>query len=94
MEIVDQFGNKLPPQPENKRVLTGVVAILLGVFGIHKFILGYQNEGLIMLLASILTCGIAAGFVALVGIIEGIVYLTKSDEEFYQMYQVNKKSWF
>ncbi|MGI9532957.1 TM2 domain-containing protein [Lutimonas sp.] len=94
MEIVDEFGNKLPPQPENKRVLAGVLGILLGVFGVHKFVLGYQNEGLTMLLISILTCGIAAGFVALIGLIEGIVYLTKSDEEFYEMYQENKKPWF
>lgn len=94
MEIVDEFGNKLPPQQENKRVLAGVLGILLGVFGVHKFVLGYQNEGLTMLLISILTCGIAAGFVALIGLIEGIVYLTKSDEEFYEMYQENKKPWF
>ena len=94
MEIVDEFGNKLPPQPENKRVLAGVLGILLGAFGVHKFVLGYQNEGLTMLLISILTCGIGAGFVALIGLIEGIVYLTKSDQEFYQMYQENKKGWF
>jgi len=47
-----------------------------------------------MLLISVLTCGIAAGFVALIGLIEGIVYLTKSDQEFYEMYQENKKPWF
>ncbi len=94
MEIVDELGNKLPPQPENKRVLAGVLGIVFGAFGVHKFVLGYQNEGLTMLLISILTCGIGAGFVALVGLIEGIVYLTKSDQEFYQMYQENKKGWF
>jgi hypothetical protein len=30
----------------------------------------------------------------ILGIIEGIIYLTKSDEEFYQTYQVGKKAWF
>ena len=30
----------------------------------------------------------------LVGLIEGIIYLTKSDEEFYNTYQVGKKPWF
>jgi len=94
MEIVDEFGNKLPAQPENKRILAGVLGIVFGAFGVHKFVLGYQNEGLTMLLVSVLTCGIGAGFVALVGLIEGIVYLTKSDQEFYQMYQENKKGWF
>jgi len=94
MEIVDEQGNRLAPKPENKRVLAGVVAILLGPFGIHKFVLGYQNEGLIMLLSSVLTCGILAGPMALIGLIEGIIYLTKSDEEFYYIYQENKKPWF
>lgn len=94
MEIVDEFGNKLPPPEENKRILAGVLAIFLGTFGVHKFILGYQNEGLIMLLSTILTCGIVGGIMGLIGLVEGIVYLTKSDEEFYEMYQVNKKPWF
>ena len=94
MEIVDDFGNKLPAPQENKRILAGVLVILLGTFGVHKFVLGYQNEGLTMLLITVLTCGIGAGFIALIGLIEGIVYLTKSDEEFYQMYQENKKGWF
>ena len=30
----------------------------------------------------------------IIGIIEGIIYLTKSDEEFVQTYIVNKKPWF
>jgi hypothetical protein len=40
---------------------------------------------------SLVTCGTVT---ALLGFIEGIIYLTKSDEEFYQTYQVNKKGWF
>ncbi len=93
MEIVDEKGNPLPPQPENKRIIAGILGILLGALGIHKFILGYQNEGLIMLLVSILTCGIGAAIMGLIGLIEGIIYLTKTDEEFYVMYQENKKGW-
>ena len=94
MEIVDDQGRSLAPIEENKRVLAGVLAILLGPFGVHKFVLGYQSEGLIMLLSSILTCGILAGPMALIGLIEGIIYLTKSDAEFYYIYQENKKPWF
>ena len=94
MEIVDEFGNKLPAPQENKRILAGVLGILFGTFGVHKFVLGYQNEGLTMFLISVLTCGIGAGFIALIGLIEGIVYLTKSDEDFYNTYQVGKKPWF
>ena len=94
MEIVDDHGNPIPPRQENKRVLAGVLGILLGTLGIHKFVLGYQNEGLIMLLISVLTCGIGAGVIGLIGLIEGIIYLTKSDEEFYHIYQENKRGWF
>ena len=94
MEIVDESGNPIPQQQENKRVIAGILGILLGALGIHKFILGYQNEGLVMLLISVLTCGIGAGAMGLIGLIEGIIYLTKSDEEFYEIYQANKRGWF
>ena len=75
---------------ENKKVLAGVLAILFGGLGIHKFVLGYTTEGIIQIVISIVTCGIGS----ILGLIEGIIYLTKSDDEFYQMYQVNKKGWF
>ncbi|GGP01063.1 hypothetical protein GCM10010992_00410 [Cloacibacterium rupense] len=74
---------------ENKKVLAGVLAILLGGFGVHKFILGYTKEGIIQLIL-----GLACGVGALIGLIEGIIYLTKSDEDFYNTYQVGKKGWF
>ena len=74
---------------ENKKVVSGIFAILLGVLGIHKFYLGYTKEGVIQLLLGLL-CGIGG----LIGLIEGIIYLTKTDEEFYQTYQVGKKGWF
>lgn len=91
--------NQAPPNytQENKKILAGVLGIVLGSFGIHKFILGYNTEGIILLvigLSGILTCGITSGISWLIGIIEGIIYLTKSDEEFYQTYQVGKKGWF
>ncbi|AWX44895.1 hypothetical protein HME9304_01900 [Flagellimonas maritima] len=83
---------------ENKKMLAGILAIILGSLGVHKFILGYQKEGLIMiavtLVLGIFTCGIGASAMGLVGLIEGIIYLTKSDEEFYNTYQVGKKPWF
>lgn len=83
---------------ENKKMLAGILAIILGALGIHKFILGYQKEGIIMLVISVVlgifTCGIGASAMGIVGLIEGIIYLTKSDEEFYNTYQVGKKPWF
>jgi len=83
---------------ENKKILAGVLAILLGGLGVHKFILGYTKEGIIILVITlilgILTCGIAGWAMGVLGLIEGIIYLTKSDEEFYNTYQVGKKPWF
>lgn len=75
---------------ENKKMIAGVLAIVLGSFGVHKFILGYTKEGIIQIVITFVTCG-AAG---IIGLIEGIIYLTKSDEEFYQTYQVGRKPWF
>ena len=77
-----------------KKVLVGVLAIILGALGIHKFVLGYQKEGLIMLLVSVLTCGVGASVMGVIGLIEGIMYLTKTDEEFVATYIDGQKPWF
>ncbi len=87
---------------ENKKVLVGVLAIIFGQLGVHKFLLGYQKEGIILLVSTIIgyatMCLIVGSFIvmatAVIGIIEGIIYLTKTDEEFYNTYQVGKKPWF
>ena len=63
-----------------------------------KFILGYTQEGIITLIITfilgLITCGLAAWAMGVITLIEGIIYLTKSDEDFIQTYQVNKKGWF
>lgn len=87
---------------ENKKILAGILAILLGALGVHKFILGYNKEGIILLSITLIgiltTCLIIGAFIlwipGIIGLIEGIIYLTKSDEEFYNTYQVGKKPWF
>lgn len=87
---------------ENKKLLAGILAILFGAFGVHKFILGYNKEGGILLgvtlLGIVLSCvgvGILVVWLTgLVGLIEGIIYLTKSDTEFYNTYQIGRKPWF
>nr|BFF35848.1 hypothetical protein BACT7_07100 [Tenacibaculum mesophilum] len=89
MDVIDENGNTAPNQ-ESKRVLAGILAILIGPIGIHKFVLGYTKEGIIQIIATIITCG----FAGIIPFIEGIIYLTKSDEEFVETYQVNQKGWF
>lgn len=84
--------NSPQPQPKSdKRIIAGVLAILLGVFAVHKFYLGYTRTAVIQLILSLITCG-AAG--EIIGLIEGIVYLAKSDEEFEETYVKNQKEWF
>jgi len=75
---------------ENKKLVAGILGILIGGLGIHKFILGYTKEGIIQIVLTFITCGIGS----VIGLIEGIIYLTKSDEEFYNTYQVGKRPWF
>jgi len=82
------------PAGAEKKVAAGICGILLGALGIHKFILGYKKEGLIMLLVTVLSCGILGGIMGIVGLIEGIIYLTKSDEDFSTTYVQSKKGWF
>lgn len=92
------------PPGADKKIAAGICGIVLGGLGIHKFVLGYQQEGIIMLSAylvsfiiAMVTCGIGTPLILIttvIGIIEGITYLTKSDEEFSATYIVNKKPWF
>jgi TM2 domain-containing membrane protein YozV len=81
------------PRASNK-IAAGICGILLGSLGIHKFILGYTGAGLIMLLVTILTCGLAGIVTHVIGLIEGILYLTKSDAEFVRTYVDGRKEWF
>ena len=78
----------------SNKVAAGICGILLGSLGIHKFILGYSGAGLIMLLVTLLTCGLASPVMHLIGLIEGIIYLTKSDEEFVRLYVDGHREWF
>ena len=83
--VAARASNKIP---------AGICGILLGGLGIHKFILGYTGAGLILLLVTVLTCGVAGIITHLIGLIEGIIYLCKSDEEFVRTYVDGRKEWF
>lgn len=82
----------------NKKLAAGICGILVGSLGIHKFILGMTTPAVIMLVVSlvggILTCGVASMVMWGIGLAEGIIYLTKSDQDFYQTYMVGQKGWF
>jgi TM2 domain-containing membrane protein YozV len=92
---VNRAQNKVP---------AGICGILLGTWGVHKFILGFNTAGFTMLGISLallvigfLTCGLALpllGAVHIIGVIEGIIYLTKTDEEFVRIYVDGRREWF
>ena len=73
-----------------------MLALFLGGLGIHKFYLGYEKAGITMLLLG--TIGwlliIPALVNALIAFIEAIIYISKSDAEFEQIYVHNEKQWF
>jgi len=78
-------GNKIP---------AGIFGIILGPLGIHKFILGYTGAGLITLAVTVLTCGLAWPITHVIGLVEGIIYLCKSDEDFVRTYVDGRREWF
>jgi TM2 domain-containing membrane protein YozV len=84
------YQQPLPPGISDKKILIGIMGILLGSYGVHRFLLGDTTGGILRIVLTFVTFGLAS----LIGIIEGIIYLTKTDEQFYYEYIVNRKDWF
>lgn len=82
----------------SKKLAAGLLGVFFGGLGIHKFVLGYNNAGIIMLVVSLAggipTCGAAYLVMQVIGIIEGIIYLTKTPDEFRDIYLDQQKAWF
>jgi TM2 domain-containing membrane protein YozV len=78
------------PAGAEKKIVAGIFGLLLGGLAIHKFYLGYTKEGIIQIVITVCTCGLGG----IIGFIEGIIYLTKSDEDFVNTYVTNKRGWF
>ena len=85
-EVCPHCGTRQPgtqlvaAAPSGKRVGASLFAIFLGVFGAHKFYLGKPGQGLLYLVF------FWTAIPAIVGLVEGILYLTMSDEEFAKKY--------
>lgn len=80
----------MPPDVNSKKILCGVLGIVIGGLGIHRFLLDDATGGILRIVITVFTCGLGS----LIGLVEGIIYLTKSDPEFYQTYMVEKRAWF
>jgi TM2 domain-containing membrane protein YozV len=95
---------------DSQRLAAGLLAIFLGMFGVHKFVLGYTGEGTAMLVSSVvsLLVGVVGGaccffpallllvplIIGIIGFVEGVVYLSQSDADFIRTYQVGRRPWF
>ena len=81
----------------SKKITAALLAFFLGVFGAHKFYLGYKKQGVIMLLVFLfgfILLGLPSMVIGVIAFIEFILYLVKSDDEFEEAYVTNKKAWF
>jgi len=65
----------------------GILAILLGALGVHKFVVGHTKWGVIYLLITVCTGGGLAFIPAILGIIAGIKVLTGTEEDFQRYIQ-------
>lgn len=86
-----------PSGSSDRKVIAGVLGIILGCIGVHKFYLGYQKEGIIMLICGVVgcfVCGIPTVAMGAIGLVEGILYLTKTDADFERIYVQGRKPWF
>jgi TM2 domain-containing membrane protein YozV/cold shock CspA family protein len=82
---------------DKNRIVAALLAFFLGWLGIHKFYLGKTNAGIIMLLCGTigwLLLAIPPAVIGVIALIEFIIYLVKSDQQFHQDYVVGTKDWF
>ncbi|MHA1521086.1 MAG: NINE protein [Promethearchaeota archaeon] len=75
--VGNSYSGSFSSAPKD-RMIAGILALLLGGLGVHKFYLGNIGMGILYLIFA------WTGIPEIVGFIEGIIYLTKSDEEFYR----------
>lgn len=84
-------------RPAKDHVSAGLLAIFLGALGLHKFYLGYTNAGFLMLAVSVclspFTFGISTAAMAVLGIVEGIMYLSTSQARFEYVYVQHVREW-
>ncbi|WP_158116586.1 TM2 domain-containing protein [Vibrio cincinnatiensis] len=94
---VEIYAVKNSTSGGSKKIPAALLAFFLGVFGIHKFYLGYKKQGIIMLLLFLfgfILLGIPSMIIAIIAFVEFIIYITKSDEDFDELYVTGKKAWF
>lgn len=88
--VIDMSG-------ERNRIAAALLALFLGALGAHKFYMGKTGAGIVMLVIGIfgwLLAGIPTMIIYAIAIIEGVTYLTMSEERFDETYIRGTKTWF
>lgn len=73
---------KIPGYDKDKKTIAGILALLLGGLGIHYFYLGKTTAGIITIALFLCTCGVWHALM----LVQGIIMLIMSDEDFYAKY--------
>jgi TM2 domain-containing membrane protein YozV/cold shock CspA family protein len=82
---------------EKNKWMAALLAFVFGGLGVHKFYLGKRTAGFIMLatfLGGIILAGIPTFIITIVGFIECVIYIVKSEQQFYDDYVVGDRAWF
>ena len=100
-KAVEVYPDPNSPVPvtygEKNKFVAGLLALFLGSFGVHKFYLGFNRAGLIMLGCTLLgwvVFFLPTMIVGVIAFIEAIIYMTRSDEQFHDTYEIRRKEWF
>jgi len=84
--------------PTRSRNLAAVLAIIFGAFGFHKFYLGYNTTGFVMLgvtlVGSLVSMAMAGLVMYIIAVIEGLTYLSYDQARFEEEYVTGRKEWF
>lgn len=74
------YNNYVSKRPKSK-IAAGILGILVGGLGIHRFYLGYVGIGILQIVVTILTCGAGSlwGFIEGILILCGVTITTDSD---------------
>lgn len=82
---------------DKNKIVAALLAFFLGGLGIHKFYLGKNTAGIVMLLCSLfgaILLFVPTIIVGIIAFIEFIIYLVIPEDEFERKYVRGDQSWF
>ena len=83
-----QYAYGAPGGSGKSKTTAGILGLLLGGLGVHYFYIGKPGGGLLCLLLTVVTCGLWA----ILTLVQSIMMLTMSQEEFDKKYVYTEKT--